>query len=159
MPLITGKSKESFGKNVETEMNAGKPQKQSLAIAYSMKRKAQQKMAMGGALESGYSELPTEHELMNHAGNSLVDRIMAKRQNMMAEGGVVADEGEADEPADHEANDFDYLSTGDLDDSTTNSGSADGDQLGNSQEDEDQRDMVARIMKSRSLKDRMPRPA
>lgn len=47
MPLIKGKSKQAFSKNVETEMNSGKSQKQSLAIAYSMKRKAK-KMAMGG---------------------------------------------------------------------------------------------------------------
>lgn len=41
MPLIEGKSKKSFEKNIETEMHAGKPQKQSLAIAYAMKRKAE----------------------------------------------------------------------------------------------------------------------
>lgn len=40
MPLSKGKSKEAFGKNVKTEMKAGKSQKQSLAIAYSVQRKA-----------------------------------------------------------------------------------------------------------------------
>ena len=49
MPLIVGKSKESFSKNVESEMSAGKPQKQSLAIAYAMKKKAEMKKhAEGG---------------------------------------------------------------------------------------------------------------
>ena len=38
MPLEMGKSKEAFSHNVETEMNAGKPQKQAVAIAYSKKR-------------------------------------------------------------------------------------------------------------------------
>lgn len=37
MPLETGKSKEAFSHNVETEMNAGKAQKQAVAIAYSEK--------------------------------------------------------------------------------------------------------------------------
>lgn len=40
MPLIAGKSKKAFSQNVKTEMAAGKPQKQAVAIAYSMKRKA-----------------------------------------------------------------------------------------------------------------------
>jgi hypothetical protein len=38
MPLVEGKaakSKQGFSKNVESEMNAGKSQKQSVAIAYS----------------------------------------------------------------------------------------------------------------------------
>jgi hypothetical protein len=47
MPLIKGKSPKAFSKNVETEMHAGKGQKQALAIAYSMKKKAK-KMAKGG---------------------------------------------------------------------------------------------------------------
>ena len=43
MPLITGKSPASFSKNVETEMEAGKPQKQAVAIAYSKKREAERR--------------------------------------------------------------------------------------------------------------------
>jgi hypothetical protein len=38
MPLISGKeakSKEGFSSNVKAEMDAGKPQKQAVAIAYS----------------------------------------------------------------------------------------------------------------------------
>jgi hypothetical protein len=38
MPLIKSKSKEAFGKNVSAEIRAGKPQKQAVAIAYSVKR-------------------------------------------------------------------------------------------------------------------------
>jgi len=34
MPLEKGKSKEAFSHNVETEVKAGKPQKQAVAIAY-----------------------------------------------------------------------------------------------------------------------------
>ena len=43
MPLIKSKSKKAFKKNIETEMKAGKSQKQSIAIAYSMKKKAAKK--------------------------------------------------------------------------------------------------------------------
>lgn len=35
MPLIHGKSKEAISQNIRTEMHAGKPQKQAVAIAYS----------------------------------------------------------------------------------------------------------------------------
>ena len=35
MPLEPCKSREAFSHNVATEMNAGKPQKQAVAIAYS----------------------------------------------------------------------------------------------------------------------------
>ena len=35
MPLVKGKSKEAISKNIKTEMKAGKPQKQAIAIAMS----------------------------------------------------------------------------------------------------------------------------
>jgi hypothetical protein len=41
MPLITGKSPKSFSKNVATEIKAGKPQKQAVAIAYAKKNEAE----------------------------------------------------------------------------------------------------------------------
>lgn len=43
MPLKKGKSRKAFQQNVRTEIAAGKPQKQAVAIAYSQKRKAQGK--------------------------------------------------------------------------------------------------------------------
>jgi len=46
MPLIKSKSKEAFAKNIKAEIKAGKPQKQAVAIAYSVKRLA--KKAEGG---------------------------------------------------------------------------------------------------------------
>ena len=39
MPLIKGGSKEAISKNIATEVNAGKPQKQAVAIAYNTARK------------------------------------------------------------------------------------------------------------------------
>lgn len=43
MPLVKSASKAAFRKNVKAEIKAGKPQKQAVAIAYSVKRRAQGK--------------------------------------------------------------------------------------------------------------------
>jgi hypothetical protein len=40
MPLSKGKSKEAVSKNIKTEMKAGKPQKQAVAIALNQARKS-----------------------------------------------------------------------------------------------------------------------
>lgn len=40
MPLVKSSSKAAFRKNVSAEVNAGKPVKQAVAIAYSVKRAA-----------------------------------------------------------------------------------------------------------------------
>lgn len=40
MPLASGSSREAFSKNVATEVAAGKPQKQAVAIAYAQERKS-----------------------------------------------------------------------------------------------------------------------
>jgi len=42
MPLKKSTSKQAFSENIKTEMAAGKPQKQSVAIAYATKRAANQ---------------------------------------------------------------------------------------------------------------------
>jgi len=43
MPLKKSASKKAFSSNIKTEMASGKPQKQSVAIAYAMKREASKK--------------------------------------------------------------------------------------------------------------------
>lgn len=43
MPLVKSTSKNAFRKNVAAEVKAGRPLKQSLAIAYSVKREAAKK--------------------------------------------------------------------------------------------------------------------
>jgi len=40
MPLTKSTSPKAFSKNVKAEMKAGKPQKQAVAIAYSVKERA-----------------------------------------------------------------------------------------------------------------------
>jgi len=41
MPLKKSTSKKAFEHNVRAEINAGKPKRQAVAIAYSVKREAQ----------------------------------------------------------------------------------------------------------------------
>lgn len=43
MPLKKSASKKAFSQNVKAEMKAGRPQKQAVAIAYSVKKKAKGK--------------------------------------------------------------------------------------------------------------------
>jgi hypothetical protein len=43
MPLVKSASPGAFRKNIKTEMARGKPQKQAVAIAYSVARKAKGK--------------------------------------------------------------------------------------------------------------------
>lgn len=61
MPLTKSKSKKAFSHNVEAEIAAGKPQKQAVAIAYSVKRAA--KKADGGGL---YANIHAKQERIKH---------------------------------------------------------------------------------------------
>lgn len=49
MPLIKSTSKKAIGKNIATEIRAGKPPKQAAAIAYSMQREAKKDKAKSTA--------------------------------------------------------------------------------------------------------------
>lgn len=161
MPLIKGRSNKSFSHNVKAEMDAGKPQKQSLAIAYSMKRKAK-KMAMGGDPDMT-EDSPVESDLMDHKkmaneteaeNHDLVDSIMKKRG--YSEGGMIANEQE--QITDDMPNNFDDLSLRDDLESSYGDDDNSGDSLGNEQLSEDEHDMISRIMRSRAKKDRLPNP-
>lgn len=64
MPLKHSPSKKAFSENVRTEMEHGKPQDQSLAIAYSVQRKAKKKkMAEGGAISASNEKRPMPEDL------------------------------------------------------------------------------------------------
>lgn len=56
MPLIKSKSDKAFKSNIKTEIAAGKPQKQAVAIAYSTKRAA--KKAYGGSVDNDDYDAP-----------------------------------------------------------------------------------------------------
>ncbi len=85
--------------------------------------------------------------------SDLVERIM---KQMYSEGGQVAND--TPPTADFEDNDFDDLVLrDDLKEHYTGENS--GDEDGNERTEEDEHDLVRRIMKSRALKDKMPRPA
>lgn len=109
------------------------------------------------------------HMEMNQMGDSdegagdmdsvdpFVRKIMMGQAKGYSKGGKVSNE---DAPmADSMPNDFDDL---ELDDNLSSSYGDDdnsGDSLGDSQEADDREDIIHRIMKSRSKKDRMPHPA
>jgi hypothetical protein len=95
MPLIKGKSAKSFSKNVATEMDAGKPQKQALAIAYSVKRKSPKKMASGGEL----SRPDTDDIICDHGGK------MHCNMGCYAEGGEISASNEKRPMPDNEYDD------------------------------------------------------
>lgn len=82
----------------------------------------------------------------------IVSRIM----QAFSKGGMVANDTEP--MADSESADFDVLPEED-DMEFSDTGANSGDEIGDAQEDHDRRDIISRIMKSRSKKDRMPRPA
>lgn len=68
MPLMKSPSKKAFSKNVKMEMDSGKPQDQSLAIAYSVKRKnAKKKMANGGPVSAKVEQRPMPDQRSNDA--------------------------------------------------------------------------------------------
>lgn len=50
MPLTNSSSKKAFVSNLEKELSAGKPKKQALAIAYSVKNRSARKEPLKTAL-------------------------------------------------------------------------------------------------------------
>jgi hypothetical protein len=135
-----GKSEKSFSKNVRTEMEAGKPQKQALAIAYHEKRK---RMADGGDVADSSAcephgvsgcrdcDPPDDGEFQTatpavdmigmNAKGGMIDRIMAKKYPH--EGTDTEELEEAHEP--------------------------DGPSVEDPDEEEEKDDMIGRIMKKR----------
>lgn len=113
-------------------------------------------MAEGGEVEeemaSGYQEMPESEAEDDDGSDGIVDRIMKR----FAKGGAVE---QATPPvADSEEAEYDVLP--EMEDTEADeTGANSGDELDDEQEDDDRKDIVSRIMKSRAKKDKMPRPA
>lgn len=90
MPLIQGKSKKSFEKNMEIEMKNGKPKDQSLAIAYSVQKKNKKKMSLGGAVDSTPSTSVSPEEDKMDAEHEHNDECWVDGECKMADGGTVS---------------------------------------------------------------------
>lgn len=105
MPLIKSGSKKAFGKNVSTEMKAGKPQSQSLAIAYNVQKKNKKKMALGGAVESSPSTKVSDKEDKMNAEHEHSNECWVDGRCMYAEGGEISAKGEKRPMPDNEYND------------------------------------------------------
>lgn len=96
MPLMNSPSKKAMSKNIETEMKAGKPQKQSIAIAYSIQKKnKRKKMADGGETQQNpkleeSKKQPTDSEKtrVEQFGDQLAVAFGQKKKKM-ADGGKV----------------------------------------------------------------------
>jgi hypothetical protein len=143
-----------YGKEQKTKSHAQSAREEHekvLAESRAMPDPKLKGLAEGGFVEdemaSGYESMPAED-----SDDDLVMRIMKKRYS---EGGKVANQDE--EITGDMPNEFDVLH---LDDDLESSydGANSGDELGNDQEDEDRKDIVSRIMKSRAKKDRLPNP-
>lgn len=96
MPLAQGRSPQAFSQNVSTEMHAGKPQNQALAIAYAVKRKNAKKMSAGGMAEPSEKELYSG--LHHYEPHELAHAIIQK----LAFGGEAYSSHEDDELSDTE---------------------------------------------------------
>lgn len=83
MPLIKSGSKKAMSSNISAEMHAGKPQKQAIAIAYSVKRRAQH-MADGGQVQN----LKENYNMRD--GRNIADEMRRRKKGLtqMAEGGM-----------------------------------------------------------------------
>ena len=62
MPLIKSKSEKAFKSNIKAEIAAGKPQKQAVAIAYDVQRRATKEAAGGGL----YANIHAKQERIAH---------------------------------------------------------------------------------------------
>jgi len=69
MPLIKSKSDKAFKENIRREIEAGKPQKQAVAIAYSVQRRAKG-MAEGGL----YANINAKRERIAHGSGEKMRR-------------------------------------------------------------------------------------
>lgn len=168
MPLIKSKSKKAVSENIKTEMQSGKPQKQSIAIALNVQRKNKSKMADGGPVAPKNIDPEKAKQIAEgfkkklggfaHGGEieapkSIAEAII-KRKKMMADGGFVDIDKNAEEVQDDDYEDQNIeAADDDLDDSIPEEDQPmDSNEHSQELSDEDAHDMISKIrakMKSR----------
>lgn len=94
MPLIKKPTKKAFEHNIKAEMHSGKPQNQSLAIAYDIQRRNRKKHALGGMVEQKdihYPELRSEmdRELASESSQINKTGTLGASRKMFAKGKIV----------------------------------------------------------------------
>jgi hypothetical protein len=94
VPLKKSASPEAFKQNLKAELKSGKPQKQALAIAFDVQRRAKKKLARGGIVEGILAKAKPESPLkgirIRASKPSFLSR--AVRPGGMAAGGTVPEE-------------------------------------------------------------------
>lgn len=101
MPLEKGKSKKAFSHNVKTEMKAGKPQKQAVAIAYSEAGEDSAEAEVEAAIRAGQEESEAEEEAAEAGKRESTHqkRALEKLQRLQERRSEAADEfKESDHP-------------------------------------------------------------
>lgn len=122
---------------------------------FAMKHAMKKRMAKGsmGCADCAAGSCMAHGGEVKDAGSGfsddMVERIMKHRY---------AKGGEVEPLVDSESNDFDVMDKSPAEEFSY-TGENSGDELGNAALDDDDEDVVSKIMKSRSKKDRMPRPA
>lgn len=94
MPLIKRPSQKAFSHNLKAEMHAGKPQKQALAIAYSVMRRNKHKAHGGEINKKLHPGEPHHDELAVEQKHAMHEEDMPHRMAYgggYAEGGMVED--------------------------------------------------------------------
>jgi hypothetical protein len=80
MPLIKSKSEKAFKKNISTEIRSGRPMKQAVAIAYSVKRDA--KKADGGVVSSLKKAGFYDEENNKQKRLSIINKVTTKPERL-----------------------------------------------------------------------------
>ncbi len=139
----------------------------SMAVKYGMQKRA--KMAKGGCVGDSCPGCescsdggkPTSTATMDPEKAKAATKSMRDAFGGYADGGVVERimKSRKGETADEKPNDFEAVDEGDVPDSANYTAENSGDLLGNEALDENDADLIRRIMRSRAKKDTMPRPA
>lgn len=144
-----------YGNSIHKEMGRESTREAKEIAAHKAYEISQQNPKLKGLADGGYVD----------DEDDMVSRIMHKRNepfsdlDRYSQGGKISNDVGTGQEADKLPNQYDDLVLRDDLESSYGDDDNSGDALGNSQEDEDRKDIVSRIMASRRKKDRLPNPA